>query len=117
MDYITSAKTFYITQQPLPRVAFSPIAPTMVSSLWQPPPYTVILLTGLRIEELKIGDGPVAGRGARVTIRHTAFLNRGAPFQTDPSLRRDLLEAAGNEEGKCLGLSRHSFCHDLPFNF
>ena len=41
------------------------------------------MLTGLRIEDLQIGDGPVAGGGARVTVRYSGFLNRGEPFQTD----------------------------------
>ena len=46
-------------------------------------PYTVVVLSGLRIEELQIGDGAVASRGARVTVRYSGFLNRGEPFQTD----------------------------------
>jgi FKBP-type peptidyl-prolyl cis-trans isomerase len=41
------------------------------------------VLTGLRIEELKIGDGAVASRGARITVRYSGYLNRGEPFQTD----------------------------------
>jgi FKBP-type peptidyl-prolyl cis-trans isomerase FkpA len=41
------------------------------------------MLSGLRVEELQTGDGPVAGRGARVTVRYSGYLNRGDPFQTD----------------------------------
>jgi FKBP-type peptidyl-prolyl cis-trans isomerase len=41
------------------------------------------VLNGLRIDELQIGDGAVAVRGARVTIRYTGYLNRGEAFQTD----------------------------------
>ncbi len=48
-----------------------------------PPPCAVVVLTGLRIEELKIGDGAVASRGARITVRYSGYLNRGEPFQTD----------------------------------
>ena len=41
------------------------------------------VLSGLRIEELQAGEGTVAGRGARVTVRYSGYLNRGDPFQTD----------------------------------
>jgi FKBP-type peptidyl-prolyl cis-trans isomerase len=37
----------------------------------------------LRIVDLVVGDGPVAVRGARVTIRYTGRLNRGDAFRTD----------------------------------
>lgn len=41
------------------------------------------MVSGLRIEELVIGDGAVAERGTRVTVRYNGYLNRGGPFQTD----------------------------------
>ena len=41
------------------------------------------MLSELKIQDLKIGDGPVAQRGNRVTIRYTGYLNRGDEFQTD----------------------------------
>src|ERR1017187_612078 len=41
------------------------------------------MLSGLRIEELQTGEGTVAGRGARVTVRYSGYLNRGDPLPTD----------------------------------
>jgi FK506-binding nuclear protein len=41
------------------------------------------MLSGLRIEDLRIGDGPLANRRSRVTVRYTGRLNRGDAFQTD----------------------------------
>ena len=35
----------------------------------------LIRAQGLRNEDLQIGDGPIAERGARVTIRYTGYLN------------------------------------------
>jgi FKBP-type peptidyl-prolyl cis-trans isomerase len=35
------------------------------------------------MEELQIGDGAVAVRRTRVTVRYSGYLNRGDPFQTD----------------------------------
>jgi hypothetical protein len=46
-------------------------------------PYTVVVLSGLRIGELVIGDGAVAGRGSRVTLHYSGYVNSGHPFQTD----------------------------------
>lgn len=37
--------------------------------------------TGIEIQDLRPGSGPAAGRGQRVTIRYTGFLNRGDKFQ------------------------------------
>ena len=42
-----------------------------------------MVLSRLRIDDLQIGDGAVAARGARVTVRYTCRLNRGDAFQTD----------------------------------
>lgn len=36
---------------------------------------------GIEIQDLRPGNGPTAGRGQRVTIRYTGFLNRGDKFQ------------------------------------
>jgi|SRR6266446_8486458 len=41
------------------------------------------MLSGLKIRDLKIGHGPMAQRGNRVTVRYTGYLNRGDAFQTD----------------------------------
>ena len=39
--------------------------------------------SGIDIEDLAPGDGPAAKRGDPVTIRYSAFLNRGEAFQQD----------------------------------
>jgi FKBP-type peptidyl-prolyl cis-trans isomerase len=39
------------------------------------------VLSGLKIEDVLIGDGPIAERGSRVTVRYTGYLNRGEVFQ------------------------------------
>jgi FKBP-type peptidyl-prolyl cis-trans isomerase len=36
---------------------------------------------GVRIEEVKLGEGPLAERGRRVTVRYDGFLGRGDAFQ------------------------------------
>ena len=41
------------------------------------------MLSGLKAQDLTIGQGPMAERGNRVTIRYTGYLNRGDAFQTD----------------------------------
>ena len=41
------------------------------------------MLSGLKILDVTIGDGPIAERGSRVTVRYTGYLNRGDVFQTD----------------------------------
>jgi len=41
------------------------------------------VLSGLRIDELQLGDGAIAMRGARVTVRYTGYLNRGETFQAN----------------------------------
>ena len=41
---------------------------------------------GVRVEEVVVGSGAVAGRGDKVVIRYSAFLNKGEPFQTDVTL-------------------------------
>jgi FKBP-type peptidyl-prolyl cis-trans isomerase len=38
---------------------------------------------GVEYEDLKLGDGPVAARGAKVEVRYSLFLNRGDPVQKD----------------------------------
>ena len=40
-------------------------------------------ISGLVIEEAKLGAGVAAHRGDRVTGRYSGFLNRGDAFQTD----------------------------------
>ena len=39
--------------------------------------------SGLKIVDVAIGDGPMAVRGTRVTVRYTGYLNRGDIFQRD----------------------------------
>jgi FKBP-type peptidyl-prolyl cis-trans isomerase len=39
------------------------------------------VLSGLEIDDALIGDGPIAERGSRVTVRYTGYLNRGEVFQ------------------------------------
>ena len=41
------------------------------------------MLSGLRITEIEIGTGAVAVRGASVTVRYSARLNRGDAIQKD----------------------------------
>ncbi|MGH9257779.1 MAG: FKBP-type peptidyl-prolyl cis-trans isomerase [Vicinamibacterales bacterium] len=36
---------------------------------------------GVEYEDLKLGDGPIAERGAKVEVRYSLFLNRGDPVQ------------------------------------
>jgi FKBP-type peptidyl-prolyl cis-trans isomerase len=36
---------------------------------------------GVEYEDLKLGDGPTAERGAKVEVRYSLFLNRGDPVQ------------------------------------
>jgi FKBP-type peptidyl-prolyl cis-trans isomerase len=36
---------------------------------------------GVRIEEVRLGEGEVARKGARVTVRYDGFLNGGDAFQ------------------------------------
>jgi FKBP-type peptidyl-prolyl cis-trans isomerase len=36
---------------------------------------------GIRIEEVELGEGPVAARGRRVSVRYDGFLSRGDAFQ------------------------------------
>lgn len=36
---------------------------------------------GVEYEDLKLGDGPVAERGAKVEVRYSLFLNRGEAVQ------------------------------------
>jgi FKBP-type peptidyl-prolyl cis-trans isomerase len=36
---------------------------------------------GVEYEDLKLGDGPIAERGAKVDVRYDLFLNRGDPVQ------------------------------------
>lgn len=38
---------------------------------------------GVEYEDLRIGDGPAAGRGSKVEVRYDVFLNRGEQIQTD----------------------------------
>jgi FKBP-type peptidyl-prolyl cis-trans isomerase len=38
---------------------------------------------GVEYADLKLGDGPVAERGAKVEVRYSLFLNRGDPVQKD----------------------------------
>ena len=40
-------------------------------------------MSGLEIEEKKIGSGVAAHRGDTVTVRYSGYLNRGDAFQTD----------------------------------
>lgn len=40
-------------------------------------------LSGLDIEEKKVGSGVAAHRGNTVTVRYSGYLNRGEAFQTD----------------------------------
>jgi FKBP-type peptidyl-prolyl cis-trans isomerase len=58
------------------------------------------VLSDLRIDELQIGDGAVAVRGARVTIRYTGYLNRGEAFHTD-----EVVTFAVGERNTIAGLS------------
>jgi FKBP-type peptidyl-prolyl cis-trans isomerase len=58
------------------------------------------VLSGLRIDELRIGDGAVAVRGARVTVRYTGYLNRGNAFQAD-----EVVKFAVGERRTMAGLS------------
>jgi FKBP-type peptidyl-prolyl cis-trans isomerase len=41
------------------------------------------MLSGLRILDVTIGDGPSAEPGSRVTVRYTGYLNRGEVFERD----------------------------------
>ena len=41
------------------------------------------MLNGLRVENLHIGEGPMAVRGSRATVRYTGYLNRGDVFQAN----------------------------------
>jgi FKBP-type peptidyl-prolyl cis-trans isomerase len=67
------------------------------------------VLSGLRIDELQIGDGAVAVRGARVTIRYTGYLNRGDAFQTDEVVtfavgeRNTIARLSWGVDGMCVG--------------
>ena len=36
---------------------------------------------GVEYEDIKLGDGPAAGRGTRVEVRYSVFLNRGDRVQ------------------------------------
>lgn len=36
---------------------------------------------GVEYEDIKLGDGPTAGRGAKVDVRYSLFLNRGQLVQ------------------------------------
>jgi len=59
-------------------------------------------LSGLEIEEIKLGAGLAAYRGDRVTVRYSGFLNRGDAFQTDVTTSFTLGERnviAGLEHG------------------
>jgi len=38
---------------------------------------------GVEYEDLRLGDGPVAERGARVEVRYDLFLNRGQQVQAN----------------------------------
>ncbi len=38
---------------------------------------------GVEYEDLKLGDGPIAERGAKVEVRYSLFRNRGDPVQED----------------------------------
>jgi len=42
---------------------------------------------GVRVEEVHVGGGALAGRGDTVLIRYTGFLNRAEAFQTDESCK------------------------------
>jgi hypothetical protein len=52
-------------------------------------------LSGLEIEETKLGAGLAAYRGDRVTVRYSGFLNRGDAFQTDVTTSFTLGERNG----------------------
>jgi FKBP-type peptidyl-prolyl cis-trans isomerase len=41
------------------------------------------VLSGLKIVDVRIGDGPIAESDCCVTIRYTGYLNRGEIFQRD----------------------------------
>jgi FKBP-type peptidyl-prolyl cis-trans isomerase len=41
------------------------------------------MLSGLKILDVAIGDGPIAEQGSRVSIRYTGYMNRGEIFQRD----------------------------------
>jgi FKBP-type peptidyl-prolyl cis-trans isomerase FkpA len=59
-------------------------------------------LSGLKIEDLKIGSGRVAKRGDRVTMRYSGHLSRGDAFQKDITATTTLGERrviAGLERG------------------
>jgi FKBP-type peptidyl-prolyl cis-trans isomerase len=38
---------------------------------------------GVEYEDIKVGDGPMASRGAKVEVRYNLFLNRGEQVQAD----------------------------------
>jgi FKBP-type peptidyl-prolyl cis-trans isomerase len=40
------------------------------------------VLTGLKIVDVMLGEGPIVKRGSRVTVRYTGYLNRSDTFQT-----------------------------------
>jgi FKBP-type peptidyl-prolyl cis-trans isomerase FkpA len=59
-------------------------------------------MSGLEIEETKVGTGVTAHRGDHVTVRYSGFLNRGDAFQTDVTTSFTLGERhviAGLERG------------------
>lgn len=41
------------------------------------------VVSGLKIQEVRIGEGPLAKPGSCVTVRYTGYLNRGEVFQRD----------------------------------
>ncbi len=59
------------------------------------------MLSGLKIRDLKIGHGPVAQRGNRVTIRYTGYLNRGDAFRAD-----EVVSFVSGERNAVTGLER-----------
>src|SRR4051812_13865970 len=36
---------------------------------------------GVKVQELRVGEGPAAGKGTTVTVRYDGFLRRGGRFQ------------------------------------
>jgi FKBP-type peptidyl-prolyl cis-trans isomerase len=59
-------------------------------------------LSGLTIEDVKLGEGTAATRGHRVTVRYSGYLNRGDAFQKDATVTFVLGERrviAGLERG------------------
>jgi FKBP-type peptidyl-prolyl cis-trans isomerase len=43
----------------------------------------LVRLNDLKIVDVAIGDGPIAERGSRASVRYTGYLNRGEIFQRD----------------------------------